>query len=125
MNETGLLTLTTASPGVDTNGLTSSTLNALQFLIMVTTCPPCAAGTAGDSDDARSDPKALRDPAHRHRRLRPYDTPGVARGVTVVGSYAYVADGNFGLQVIDVSNPATTGSDVRFSINASMSALKR
>jgi hypothetical protein len=32
------------------------------------------------------------------------DTPGYARGVTVVGSTAYVADGS-GLQVIDISNP--------------------
>ena len=34
-----------------------------------------------------------------------YDTPGSARGISVVGSLAYVADGS-SLQVIDVSNPA-------------------
>ncbi len=33
-----------------------------------------------------------------------YDTPGHARGVSVSGSYAYVADGGSGLQVINVSN---------------------
>ncbi len=36
-----------------------------------------------------------------------YDTPGDAVGVFVSGSYAYVADGNSGLQVIDVSNPSS------------------
>jgi len=35
-----------------------------------------------------------------------YDTSGWAAGVAVSGNYAYVADGYFGLQVINVSNPA-------------------
>jgi uncharacterized secreted protein with C-terminal beta-propeller domain len=35
-----------------------------------------------------------------------YDTSGWAWGVAVAGNYAYVADGQAGLQVIDVSNPA-------------------
>jgi hypothetical protein len=35
------------------------------------------------------------------------DTPGEARGVAVSGSHAYVADGGSGLQVVDVSNPAS------------------
>ena len=35
-----------------------------------------------------------------------YDTPGTAWGVAVSGSYAYVADRDFGLQIIDVSNKA-------------------
>jgi len=34
------------------------------------------------------------------------DTPDQARHVTVSGSYAYVADGSSGLQVIDISNPS-------------------
>jgi hypothetical protein len=34
-----------------------------------------------------------------------YDTPGKAFGVYVLGDFAYVADGNSGLQIIDVSNP--------------------
>jgi hypothetical protein len=29
-----------------------------------------------------------------------YDTPGIARDVAVAGSYAYVADGNAGLEVL-------------------------
>jgi len=40
----------------------------------------------------------------RDQRERRY--PGEAIGVAVAGSYAYVADGQSGLQVIDVSNPA-------------------
>jgi hypothetical protein len=36
-----------------------------------------------------------------------YDTSGGALGVAVSGNYAYVADGAAGLQVIDVSNPAS------------------
>jgi D-arabinose 1-dehydrogenase-like Zn-dependent alcohol dehydrogenase len=36
-----------------------------------------------------------------------YDTSGAARGVQVVGNYAYVADGGSGLQIIDISNPTT------------------
>ncbi|MFM6873212.1 MAG: cadherin domain-containing protein, partial [Dolichospermum sp.] len=35
-----------------------------------------------------------------------YDTSGIAMGVQVVGNYAYVADGDSGLQIIDISNPA-------------------
>ncbi|NCR00145.1 MAG: hypothetical protein GPJ11_11905, partial [Microcystis aeruginosa L211-101] len=36
-----------------------------------------------------------------------YDTPGYAMDVQVVGNYAYVADYYSGLQIIDISNPAT------------------
>ncbi len=36
-----------------------------------------------------------------------YDTPGFAQGVALSGSYAYVADGGSGLQIIDVSNPVS------------------
>jgi len=35
------------------------------------------------------------------------DTPGFANSVTSVGSYIYVADGESGIQVLDVSNPST------------------
>jgi len=35
-----------------------------------------------------------------------YDTPGEARDVYVSGTYAYVADGHSGLQIIDVSDPS-------------------
>jgi hypothetical protein len=35
------------------------------------------------------------------------DTEGEAFGVAVSGTYAYVADGNAGLRVIDVTNPQT------------------
>jgi hypothetical protein len=41
-------------------------------------------------------------------RVGGFDTSGQALGVTVSGNYAYVADWDAGLQVIDVSNPATT-----------------
>ncbi|OKH54687.1 hypothetical protein NIES2101_05820 [Calothrix sp. HK-06] len=33
------------------------------------------------------------------------DTPGLAWGITVVGNYAYVGDGNKGLSIIDISDP--------------------
>ncbi|MBI4726783.1 hypothetical protein HY768_06115 [candidate division TA06 bacterium] len=36
-----------------------------------------------------------------------YDTPGYARGVAVSGSYAYVADGDSGLRIIDISDPSS------------------
>ncbi len=36
-----------------------------------------------------------------------YDTPGYAYSVFVLGDYAYVADGNSGLQVIDIHDPAS------------------
>ncbi|MFM6000454.1 MAG: DUF4347 domain-containing protein, partial [Dolichospermum sp.] len=36
-----------------------------------------------------------------------YDTSGYANDVQVVGNYAYVADHDSGLQIIDISNPAT------------------
>ena len=35
------------------------------------------------------------------------DTPGNARGMAVSGTYAYVADDDSGLQVIDITNPAS------------------
>jgi hypothetical protein len=37
-----------------------------------------------------------------------YDTAGEARGVSVSGNYAYVADGDTGLVIIDISNPASS-----------------
>ncbi|MFN6032903.1 MAG: DUF4347 domain-containing protein, partial [Dolichospermum sp.] len=36
-----------------------------------------------------------------------YNTSDWARGVQVVGNYAYVADSDSGLQIIDISNPST------------------
>jgi len=40
-------------------------------------------------------------------RVGGYDTSGIAEDVAVSGNYAYVADRDAGLQVIDVSNPAS------------------
>jgi hypothetical protein len=34
-------------------------------------------------------------------------TPGIAYGVAVAGSYAYVADGSGGLQVVNIADPAS------------------
>jgi LVIVD repeat len=39
-------------------------------------------------------------------RVGGYDTSGTAFGVAVSGNYAYVADADAGLQVIDINNPA-------------------
>jgi hypothetical protein len=39
--------------------------------------------------------------------LGSYDTPGLATGVVISGTLAYVADGSTGLQIIDVNNPAS------------------
>ncbi|MBK7003060.1 MAG: cadherin domain-containing protein [Rhodoferax sp.] len=36
-----------------------------------------------------------------------YDTPGVARGIAVNGNYAYLADYSPGLQIFNISNPAS------------------
>jgi hypothetical protein len=36
-----------------------------------------------------------------------YDTPGLAQGVAVTGSLAFVADGAAGVQIVDVSTPAS------------------
>ena len=47
------------------------------------------------------------DTGHRTAIIGSIDTPGDARGVTVVGDTAYVANGSSGLQIIDVSNPAS------------------
>ena len=35
-----------------------------------------------------------------------YNTSGLAQGVQIVGNYAYVADGDSGLQIIDITNPS-------------------
>ena len=37
------------------------------------------------------------------------DTDGLAYGVTVVGNYAYVADGTSGLAIIDITDPTSPG----------------
>ena len=46
-------------------------------------------------------------PRNQEREVGFYDTLGIARGVAVSGSYAYVADDTYGLRIIDISNPAT------------------
>jgi hypothetical protein len=55
-------------------------------------------------------------------RLGGYDTSGYAYDVAVVGSLAYVADGSSGLEVLDVSNPASPlrlgGYDTSGSVDA-------
>lgn len=35
------------------------------------------------------------------------DTPGLARRSVIVGTFAYVADGSSGLQVLDLANPTS------------------
>jgi hypothetical protein len=35
-----------------------------------------------------------------------YDTPGNATGVSVAGNYAYIADGYWGLRIVNISDPA-------------------
>ena len=39
------------------------------------------------------------------REVGYYDTPGAGEGVTVAGTYAYVADGYSGLRIVDIANP--------------------
>ncbi|MDP8240375.1 MAG: choice-of-anchor D domain-containing protein, partial [Candidatus Hatepunaea meridiana] len=39
------------------------------------------------------------------RLLGHYDTPGIANGVFISGDYAYIADGENGLGIVDVSDP--------------------
>lgn len=40
------------------------------------------------------------------KRVGGYDTPGSTRGVAVSGKYAFLADYEAGLQILDISNPA-------------------
>ena len=40
------------------------------------------------------------------------DTSGYAIGVTVIGNYAYVADGTSGLAIIDITDPTSPGAPV-------------
>lgn len=42
------------------------------------------------------------------------DTPGTARHLTVAGNLAFVADGESGLQVVDISDPANPVLILRF-----------
>ncbi|MFM6605702.1 MAG: hypothetical protein ACKPH3_16785, partial [Dolichospermum sp.] len=51
--------------------------------------------------------RVVNDYLHPYIRARSilYDTSGSAIGVQVVGDYAYVADHDSGLQIIDISNP--------------------
>jgi hypothetical protein len=60
-----------------------------------------AAGPAGLAIVDVSDP-------HSPSLLGQHDTPGNARRVKISGDYAVVADQDGGVQVINVSNPATT-----------------
>jgi len=43
--------------------------------------------------------------AQMQGELGAYDTPGLAQGVALLGGYAYVADRNGGLRIVDVSDP--------------------
>ena len=45
------------------------------------------------------------------------DTDGTARGVAISGNYAYVADNNAGLAVIDISDPTNPGAPVYMNTN--------
>ena len=58
--------------------------------------------------------------------LETFDTDGLTRKTVIVGDYAYVADGNSGLQIIDISSPEspsiigtldTSGSAYGITIN--------
>ena len=43
-----------------------------------------------------------------------YDTPGEARGVVVSGSYAYVADGNCGLIILEFTGGTEIEEDIKW-----------
>jgi len=47
--------------------------------------------------------------AQEIREVGFYDTPGRSIAVALLGDYAYVADYNRGLRVINISNPAGSG----------------
>ena len=40
------------------------------------------------------------------KEIASYNTPGYTYSVKIVGDYAYVADGEAGLRIIDISNPS-------------------
>ena len=69
---------------------------SLGSVVLVHTCFLLLAGSA-----------ATGQPRLEPLRLGGYDTSGSASGVAVSGSLAYVADLDAGLQIIDVSNPAS------------------
>ncbi|MBI2939849.1 MAG: hypothetical protein HYY04_05365 [Chloroflexi bacterium] len=69
------------------------------------------ADSATRNKDGQNVPGSLRvvdvsDPAHP-TEVGSYGSSGDARGVDVVGSYAYLADGRGGLRILDVTNPAS------------------
>ena len=49
-------------------------------------------------------PRAWAEPPFDPIEIGSIGTPGIASGVSVVGTLAYVADGDAGLRVIDISN---------------------
>ena len=56
-------------------------------------------------------------PVH-HRRFRSvdavkadcYDTPGNTRGLDISGNYLYLADGTYGLKILDITDPGSAGA---------------
>ncbi len=48
---------------------------------------------------------ALAQASHNVQQIGLYDTPSQAMGVTISGNYAYVADYEGGLRVVDIANP--------------------
>ncbi|MDY6955170.1 MAG: hypothetical protein SWE60_27010, partial [Thermodesulfobacteriota bacterium] len=72
-------------------------------------CEALAQGPQGALKDKGWDEKVLATTVLEPESLRAIigsvDTPGTAGGVAVIGEKAYVADGLWGLQVVDVSDP--------------------
>ena len=61
----------------------------------------------GGGFDSNTTVSMYLDSGNKRAIIGSVDTPDIAYGVTVVGTVAYIADAKSGLQVIDVSNPAS------------------
>ena len=61
----------------------------------------------------------------RHGGVGFCDTPGQAKGVAVSGNYAYVADWDHGLRVVNISNPAAPAKRWAFMTRRGMLMMWR
>ena len=50
-------------------------------------------------------------------------TTGESEGITIVGNYAYIADGSSGLAIVDISDPASPGNPVYKDTNGTATSV--
>jgi len=114
VNVTGIPQITLETGGTDAvvNYTSGTGSNTLTFNYTV-----AAGHTSSDLDYKATTSLGL--PEHNPGTPVYMDTSGNTSKVTISGNYAYMADGNSGLTIIDISNPTNPGNPVYMNTNGS------